>query len=370
MHPQLLRMATLVLVLGAAAASLSLAYSYVCAGLECSRDFVPFRQAVLQWAGGEELQRLTDAFAQWEVDHFVITRLLLPAVAAMLLLTGYAFGKPLSRHAGWYTLLFAVAAAALATYTQPLEQLIDGTGVTTAHTTELFIILDVLLLWCIWPILMTLGWCIRAWRIQHVNALRRTIPVGLLHLGVVLVIVGATVASTLDSSVQRTLELPHQYGELLQLGANLELSVDAPQSLPAHDGAVGGASLLAVSEIHYSLHDDGEAIRHAGILYRDQRSTSNTSELSSFRQRCMVLDYRFARALDRPGHVLHPVIDRGWLADWQLWMPAEPPAISGKQREVILVARRFPLMSVLWTGLALILFASFVLLLSGSRYRH
>ena len=54
-----------------AGAAGSLTYSYICENLQCSRDFVPFKQAVMSWTGGSERAHLARVFEQWEVDHFV-----------------------------------------------------------------------------------------------------------------------------------------------------------------------------------------------------------------------------------------------------------------------------------------------------------
>ena len=117
----------------------------------------------------------------------------------------------------------------------------------------------------------------------------------------------------------------------------------------------------------YQINTGGKPETHATTLYRDPGGLEQNAESGSFRQRCMILDYRFARALDRPGYMMRPVIDRGLLADWQLWMPAEPPPAHDESREQLLIARRFPLMSAVWTGLALILFGTAIILLSNLR---
>ena len=54
-------------------------------------------------------------------------------------------------------------------------------------------------------------------------------------------------------------------------------------------------------------------------LYRDARSAI-AGYAGPVRQICEILDYRYARYADQPGYVLHPVIDRGWARDLQLWV--------------------------------------------------
>ncbi|WP_157736139.1 cytochrome c biogenesis protein CcsA [Granulosicoccus antarcticus] len=351
----------------AAGAAGSLAYSYICENLHCSRDFVPFRQAVLSWTGGAEYAHLAKVFDQWEVDHFVVVRLLLPLMAVLLLMTGYAFIRTSTKRALSLTVIAGITGLAVGLYFKPLENLIDGTGVTTAHTMQLFSVLDVLLMWCLWAILATLLWCYQAWRRRGWNAWSRLIPVGLVHLGAILFIVGATIASTLDSSLQKTFSLPAQYGKQIRLGSEFTVTLDAPQWIQSHDGIAGGSALSALSRWQFSTSDGLAQQEHASILYRDTRAQQDGTQMGSFRQRCMILDYRFARALDRPGYMLHPVINRGLLADWQIWMPAEPPPLQGESREQLMIARRFPMMSLLWSGLVLILVGTSLILLSGLR---
>ncbi len=367
---RLLHWGALTLLMGAIAVGAALAYSYACAVAQCNRDFAPFRQSLLSWVQGEEAGRIARAFDQWEVDHFIATALLLPVMAVIVLLVGYTFLRPVVRHAGRWTIAFALLATAAARLLQPLTQHFDGTGVTTSHTVARLGLLEVLLFACAWPVLATLVWLYRAWQRQAGAIWRYSAPVAAIHLGVMALIVGATISTTLDSTRQATLNLPTQYGQAVAIGDGIHLSVQAPQWSTAHDGAIDdAASLLAVSEVSMMLSEAGASRPLGSTVYRDSALELGTGQgVNSFRQRCMVLDHRFARVLERPGLMMHPAISHGLLTDIQLWMPAPAPASSDTvDRQVLLIMRRFPLLSMLWTGLILVVSGALALVWSGLR---
>ncbi|MNJ55324.1 hypothetical protein D3C77_508090 [compost metagenome] len=97
------------------------------------------------------------------------------------------------------------------------------------------------------------------------------------------------------------------------------------------------------------------------------------------RQLCEILDYRYARHVGDPGYVLHPFIVRGWVEDLQVWVPASPRLMqagstaSGDTEASygVVVVRRYPFVSLVWTGLLAMVFG--VLALPGhghSSRRH
>ncbi|MCY1250788.1 hypothetical protein D9M72_644630 [compost metagenome] len=66
--------------------------------------------------------------------------------------------------------------------------------------------------------------------------------------------------------------------------------------------------------------------------------------------------------------MLHPFIVRGWSQDLQIWVPASPRLMSssGGDAEVhgVIVVRRYPLVSLVWSGLLAMLAG--LLLLPGT----
>lgn len=369
----LLRWAAALLLGCALVTTAALLYSYACAAWQCSREFAPFKAALLSWVGGTEAARVEAAFAQWEVDQFRLLPALLPLLAAALLLTGHSFARPSLRRPWRATLGFAVAAALVAHTWQPLRLHFVGDGVTTGHTVAAFAWLEVLLLWCLWPALGALLWCARAWRRQGFGALRHAVPVAVIHLGAVLALVGGTVAGSLDSAQQRQLELPRDYGERFAVGPELQFTLAAPQWRSAADGGAEHAhSYRALSTLSLAFDSQrwpaGQQVADTTV-YRDSRRSPHGEAGSSFRQRCLVLDHRFARHLDRPGLMIDPVIHRALISDVQVWLPAPPPRHDAAPQERLLIVREFPLLSLLWAGWVLMLAGATALVLAP-RPRH
>ena len=98
-------------------------------------------------------------------------------------------------------------------------------------------------------------------------------------------------------------------------------------------------------------------------------ATKLPGDVGPIRQYCEAVDYRFARISRSKSHMLNPFIYRGPLYDLQVWLPAvkypgadltqqlaQLPA-GTKSTSYNIVVKKIPLMTWLWVGLSLSLFA-------------
>jgi len=368
-HTQLLRFAVYLLLTCAFAAAAALLFSYGCAELQCERSFNPFRESLLTWASKSESLLVHAAFEQWEVDQFRLLPALLPLLALALLLTGHSFLRASLRWPWRSTLIFALLSAVAAFYWQPLQNNFSGTGVTTGRTVAVFQLLEVLLAWSLWPFIGAIVWSARAIKRQGWRAAQFAVPVAVIHLGAVCVLVGAIVAGSLDTIKQRSLQLPRDYNKLHSFSSGLQLSLAEPEWTDTKDGGKqhgDGFSAISTLNLQFSnQHWPFNSKTSGSTLYRDSRAQyALAPNNDSFRQRCLVLDHRFGRFLDRPGLMIDPVIHHALLSDTQVWLPAAPPPMHGESQESLLLVREFPLLSLLWSGWMMILLGATVLTLA------
>lgn len=367
-HHQLLRFAAWLLLACAVVAGGALLYSYGCAEWQCQRVFAPFKASLLTWASNSEAKLIVAAFDQWEVDQYRLLPFLLPLLAAALLLTGHSFMRPSLKWPWISTFTFALLSAVIAFWWQPLQSSFTGTGVTTSRTVSAFQLLEVMLAWCLWPVLGAIVWSIRAFRRQRLGALRFSVPVAIIHLGAVLALVGGTVAGSLDRITQRSLQLPGDYNKVHKIGPDLQVSLAEPLWLEPQDGGrehENGYRAMSTLSLSFENQRWPASREVAGsTLFRDSRKAHVTQGNNSFRQRCLVLDHRFARHLDRPGLMIDPIIHRALFSDVQVWLPAAPPPVDGETQESLLIVREFPLLSLLWIGWVMVLVGATVLLIA------
>ena len=127
------------------------------------------------------------------------------------------------------------------------------------------------------------------------------------------------------------------------------------------DGGVRTQRVPYLATAHIELKAPGLPSTKGQALYRDSRTNIDNYD-GPVRQICEILDYRYARYKAVPGYVLHPFIDRGWLADKQIWVNPSvlmsDPSRDAGSKEVVAILRIFPFASALWLGLALMASAS------------
>ncbi len=370
-----IRLAVAVFVAMGAVAALHLAQAYLNAWLGLPRpdSLKPFFDTLARWAGAGELSALRGAFEQWDVDNFSVNRVLAPLGVVVGLLAGHAFLRTRKPLTGWLATAAAGGAAlAVAWLAQPLDRLYTGTGMTSRQTVEIFFWLDAMLVAAGYAVLACAFWSVRVLRRTRSPATRaRLLPLGLIHAGVMLALVGAVCASVLDSYARRTLNYPQDFGVPQRFPDGYSLVVDVARDGYQADGG-RGEGFRAVAEVTLELRRAGgsESVR-GSTLYRDDRAPA-AGDRGSVRQLCEILDYRFARYSSGPSYMLDPFIHRGLWRDVQVWVPAVEYATSNgapvpQATPVTVVVKAYPLISWLWSGLAVALVAALALAVTAWR---
>jgi cytochrome c-type biogenesis protein CcmF len=110
---------------------------------------------------------------------------------------------------------------------------------------------------------------------------------------------------------------------------------------------------------------------HGHSVYRDDRPSA-AGDRGPVRLMCEILDYRYARYASGTTQMIHPFIHRGVLRDVQVWLPAidyaasparggaSSPATIRQVTTVPVVLKVYPLISLLWMGLAFALLGALI----------
>jgi cytochrome c-type biogenesis protein CcmF len=360
--PLMLWVAVLVLTLAGGIAHGHLANAFISAYLELPRpgDLKPFFETLRNFAPADELAALRAAFAQWDVDNFRLNRWFVPLLIAAGIAGGH-FIMPASRSRRWMASLACVlTASALVIWVRPFEHLFDGRGLTSGKTIALFAQLDALLAALGYLLLATI-----AVAVMQLRARQRvmSIPSALIHAGVVLALFGGLAATVLDRYAQHIISLPQATGHTVQFAGGYTVQIGAVETDEARDGAraqgTAGAFRTA-GQVSWLLSRDGRRVDGGAghAIYRDSRSMADHGT-GAIRLMCEAIDYRFARYRSADSQMIHPLISRGLLRDVQIWLPAALPAAGAHaRREVPVILKVYPLMSLVWIGLALSLIGS------------
>ena len=155
--------------------------------------------------------------------------------------------------------------------------------------------------------------------------------------------------------------MPGAAGKVLAFPGGYTVSIGAVQSRPSDDGARTAGSdsgFETIGAVTWSLARDGKRVDGGAghTVYRDSRAGIGKGT-GAIRLMCEAIDYRFARYRSGDSQMIHPLISRGVLRDVQIWLPAALP-VNGdlsKPRQVPVIVKVFPLMSLVWAGLTLCL---------------
>lgn len=361
-NPVVLWVATSFFIACGLAAQVHLGLAYYGAHFDLPRpdDLKPFFETLRNFASASELADLRAAFAQWEVDNFAMNRWLAPLFIAAGL-AGAHLVLPLRRSSRWIcTGLVLGATAATVVWGQPFARLFDGRGLTSGKTVALFSVLDALVVALAYLLLAT-GMLAYS-RLRHrLGAM--SVAVALVHAGAVLALFGGLSATVFDSYAQRLVSLPDSLGKPQHFAGGYSVTIGAVKGQAAEDGGRGSAgegAFRTLGEVSWSLRRDGMSVDGGSghTVYRDARDRA-TEGTGAIRLMCAAIDYRFARYRSGDSQIMHPLISRGILQDVQIWLPAVVPdepaagATGGADRQVPLVLKRFPLMSLVWAGLAI-----------------
>jgi cytochrome c-type biogenesis protein CcmF len=341
------------IVLGLLAAG-HLAWAYLASaqGWPRPEDLKPFFETLDNWRRGRELPALRAAFAQWEVDGYALARVALYPLIGIGLVGGWFFCWRVARRLGWLTLcLAAIVCAAAWIEGGPLTRGYMGEGVLSQRIATVLPRIDAALAAGAYLALGVIAWSVYAAHRTSVKGY--VLALGLVHLGAVIALWGALLATALNGYSQRLIELsdawqdtPHGYAFRVTSLA-VERTADGGRAKEA-------GSFRALAQVE--LKSPSQSVVSGQTLYRDARRAVEAYS-GPVRQICEVLDYRYARYANTPGYVLHPFIDRGWTRDVQLWVSsaAAVAALEGgpQASQAVVVLRIFPFASLLWLGLAL-----------------
>ena len=365
------RIAVIVFSLAAALAAGHLANAYLSAhlGLPRPEALKPFFETLARWSGPGEIEALRGAFAQWDVNGFQVNAWLTPIALAIGLAGGHSFAPIRTRRRRWAATGAVAAAAALSAFVfQPAERLFTGTGMTSSSTVAIFPWLDALAVTTAWLAAAAAASMIAARPFALSPRLYRyAIPVGLVHLGVMIALFGGTVATVFDSHAQKMISWPDDFGAVHRFpdGFTVTLSLEDEGYLRDGGRTEGEANgFRSVARVGWTLERDGALVdaREGHTVYRDSRPPAVGGQ-GPVRLMCEMLDYRYARYVSGDALMIHPFIHRGLWRDVQVWFPAIDyraggAASSAPERApstAPVVLKVYPLMSWLWIGLALAL---------------
>lgn len=351
----------LAFLLAGLVAVMQLAWAFVAeaAGLARPDRYKPFLAMVAKLTNGSQLEALYRAFDQWDVDGYVVAHQLLLPLAALGLVGGWYFFRRVSRRAGWWSLALAGGLVVLsATLGGVLTHGYAGAGVLSQNIVRVLPLFDATLASSAYLALGCLAWAARASRKAGWRGVAASMPLSLIHAGVVVMFVGGMVAMALNTYSQHEMTLDGGQSDWVRdaHGYSFRL-LDMTLSSSAGDGGWQEAhGIRAVSTIRV-VDRDGKVL-DGQTLYRDNRSPPQRYN-GAVRQMCEFLDYRYARHVMTPGYLLDPLIDRKWSQSVQFWIsPADVMEVTGSSTAsgtVVAVVKIFPLLSVLWTGLAMTL---------------
>lgn len=367
-----LRLAQYGFVLVGLCAAGHIAWAFVASaqGLPRPDELKPFFATLTNWARGSELPALRAAFAQWDVHGYALARAALYPLIATGLVGGWFFLRRLSGRLGWASLLLAALVCATVWLEGGLlAREYAGTGVLSQQIVAVLPRIDAALVAGAYLAVGVLAWSIHGAR--KASARAYVVALGLVHLGAMLGLWGALLATALNGYSQHVIALSDEWqrehhGYAFRVTA---LEIDRTADGGRTDGK---GSFRALARIE--LQTPSQQVISGRTLYRDARSAIDGYG-GPVRQICEILDYRYARYANTPGYVLHPFIERGWTRDVQMWVStsAAVAALEGGPQapQAVVVLRFFPFVSLLWIGLALATAGALWLALSpaGPRYK-
>ena len=324
--------------------------------------FKPFFEFLARWTSEAEVAELQRQFEQWDVDRYLANALLALVGIVIGLVGGHNF-LPWRRWRWPLSLAVVLCALIVVLAWQPLDAFYTGKGMTSANTSAIFPLLDALVVAMLYLGLSSLVWGLdAALRHGRRRALwRYHLPVGAVHLGVVVALLSAIVASVFDLDTWRNLRFPDELAAPVSFPWGYEVTVTANREAFVDDGS--RSSFQAVAEVRWSQIINGETV--AGALgtarYRD-RQPQPPQGLGPVRLMCEIIDYRYARTLSGASQMIDPYIHRGLWRDVQIWLPAVEYRREEGNLENLrapttlpLVVKIFPMMTWLWLGLLLAL---------------
>lgn len=369
--PSGLWLAQLCFVGAAALAAGQLLFAFGAGVLQLPRaeEYKPFLAMLSNLTTGGELAALRAAFEQWDVDGYVLARLLLLPLAGFGLVGGWYFFRRISVAAGRGSLLLALLAmGANALWGGVMTRQYAGAGILSQQIVAVLPELDASLVGGAYLALGGIAWAVQVLHRQGRRAMATVVPLAAIHAGVALALWGGLLATALNSYTQHEIVLDGGSSDWAKDRHGYAFRLADIRIGPAHDGASAAPVAVQALTTIEVRGPTGERL-DGQTLYRDARAPSERFD-GPLRQVCELLDYRYARHVGTPGYLLQPLIDQGWIRAVQFWVA--PAALVGALDghgggAVVVVVKVFPFISLLWSGLLLVLFGSAWLAWFGPR---
>lgn len=364
-------LAQLCFLVAALAAGAQLLFAFAAAALEVPRPeaYKPFLAMLGNMVTGRELVALRAAFEQWDVDGYALARALLVPLAGFGLVGGWYFCRRLSAAAGRLSLALALLAVAVSVVAKgPMTRLYAGEGILSQHVVALLPVLDVSLIASAYLALGGVAWAVAVMRRQGRRGVTPAIPLMAIHAGVALALCGGLLATALNTYTEHEIVFAGEPSAWKRDRNGYAFRLADIRLQPARDGAFGAASGVRALTVIEARSPSGEVL-DGQTLYRDSRSPPERYD-GPLRQVCEMLDYRYARHVGTPGYLLDPLIDQDWARAVQFWVSPSGVVESMAGRSggtaAFVVVKVFPLISLLWCGLLLMLLGGVWLALAGA----
>lgn len=364
-------LAQLCFLLAGAAALTQLMFAFASGALGVPRpdEYKPFLAMLANVTSGSELAALRQAFDQWDVDGYVIARMLLIPLAAIGLIGGWYFFRRISVLAGRVSLALALLAMGLGlALGGVLSRGYAGEGILSQKIVALLPMLDASLIGGAYLAAACVTWAALVWRRVGWNGVAASAPLAAIHAGIALMLWGGLLSTALNSYSQHELRLDTARSEWVRDRQGYSFRLADIRFAVAGDGARGHSGIRAITSVE--VRNASGEVMDGQTLYRDSRAPPDRYD-GPMRQVCELLDYRYARQVGTPGYLLQPLIDHGWHRTAQFWIsPAalgEAVEHGGEAPVAVVVVKVFPFVSLLWAGLVLTVLGGIGLMLPARR---
>jgi cytochrome c-type biogenesis protein CcmF len=364
-------LAQLCFLAAAVVAAGQLLFAFAATALDMPRPeaYKPFLAMLANMVTGRELAALRVAFEQWDVDGYALARGLLLPLAGFGLVGGWYFFRRLSAATGRGSLLLALLAVAASVLSKgPMARLYAGEGILSQQVVALLPLLDVVLLTSAYLALGGIAWAVAVVRRQGRRGMVPAVPLMAIHAGVALTLCGGLLATALNSYSEHEIVFNGEPSAWRRDRSGYAFRLADIRLEPMRDGAFGAASGVRALTVIEARSPSGEMM-DGQTLYRDSRSPPERYD-GPLRQVCEMLDYRYARHVGTPGYLLDPLIDQDWGRAVQFWVSPNGVVESMAGRvggtAAFVVVKVFPLISLLWSGLVLMLVGGVWLAFAGS----
>lgn len=330
--------------------------------VEKPEELRPYFATATKWVQTADAKGLITAYNLWEVDSYALVRLVIPVLVLVGLVGGWYFVRRISKPTSNLLTAFVICAALyLFVSGGYLSQSYSGTGVLSQKIVSVLPWLDTSLLTGLYLAAGCIAWGV--WSAARcTRGAYRVVSVCLIHVGVGLALWGGVVSTCLNSYSQHVVGEGGDWHDS-RTGHAFRLRSVSVAREPDGGQVSASGQIRTAAEVDLIARDG--TVVSGQTLYRDTRPSS-IEHSGPMRAICQILDYRYARFANRPGHILHPFIDHGLSRDVQIWVdPAAAMTALERADEAVsavLIIRTFPWISLLWVGVSMMSAGSLILI--------